>query len=48
MRFTGRAAATPASMGGAWLIDNRRPDVLAYDPALVRASVVPADKLHPL
>ncbi len=24
MRFTGRAAATPASMAGAWLTDNRR------------------------
>ena len=48
MRFTGRAAATPASMAGAWLTDNRRPDVLAYDPALVRASGVPADKLPPL
>jgi len=48
MRFTGRAAATPASMAGAWLTDNRRPDVLAYDPVLVRASGVPADKLPPL
>jgi xylulokinase len=48
MRFTGRAAATPASMAGAWLTDNRRPDVLAYDPVLVRSSGVPADKLPPL
>ena len=48
MRFTGRAAATPASMAGAWLTDNRRPDVAAYDPVLVRASGVPAAKLPPL
>jgi xylulokinase len=48
MRFTGRAAATPASMAGAWLTDNRRPDALTYDAALVRASGVPADKLPPL
>ena len=45
MRFTGRAAATPASMAGAWLTDNRRPDVLDYDPVLVRASGVPSAKL---
>ena len=48
MRFTGRAAATPASMAGAWLTDNRRPDVLAYDPVLLRSSGVPAAKLPPL
>ena len=48
MRFTGRAAATPASMAGAWLTDNRRPDALEYDPALIRASGVPEDKLPPL
>ena len=48
MRFTGRAAATPASMTGAWLTDNRRPDLLDYDPVLVRSSGVPAGKLPPL
>ena len=48
MRFTGVAAATPASMAGAWLTDNRRPDVLDYDPVLVRASGVPVGKLPPL
>ena len=48
MRFTGTAAATPASMAGAWLTDNRRPEVLAYDLALVRASGVPLHKLPPL
>jgi xylulokinase len=42
------AGATPASMAGAWLTDNRRPDVLAYDPVLVRASGVPVGKLPPL
>ena len=36
MRFTGRAAATHASMSAAWLTDNRRLDRLEYDPALVR------------
>ena len=48
MRFTGRAAASPASMAGAWLTDNRRPDHLAYDPVLVRRAGVPVDKLPPL
>ncbi len=48
MRFSGRAAATPASMAGAWLTDNRRQDVLGYDPVLVRTSGVPRDKLPPL
>ena len=36
MRFTGRAAATHASMSAAWLTDNRRLDRLEYDPVLVR------------
>ncbi len=48
MRFTGSAVATPASMTGAWLTDNRRPDRAEYDPVLVRAAGVPADKLPPL
>ncbi len=48
MRFTGRATATPASMTGAWLTDNRRPPTVAYDPVLVRASGVPGGKLPPL
>ncbi len=48
MRFTGVAAATPASMAAAWLTDNRRPDRLAYDPVLVRGSGVPLAKLPPL
>jgi xylulokinase len=48
MRFTGVAAASHASMAGAWLTDNRKLEVLDYDPVLVRAAGVPADKLPPL
>jgi xylulokinase len=48
MRFTGKAAATHASMTGAWLTDNRRLDVMSYDAALVKAVGVPASKLPPL
>jgi len=48
MRFTGTAAATAASMAGAWLTDNRAADPLTYDPVLVAASGVPADRLPPL
>jgi len=48
MRFTGRAAATHASMAGAWLTDNRRPDVLGYDPVLVGRSGVDPARLPPL
>ncbi len=48
MRFTGVAAASPASMAGAWLTDNRHPDRLEYDPVLIRSSGVPIGKLPPL
>jgi xylulokinase len=48
MRFTGTAAATPASMAGAWLTDNRTADPVDYDPVLVAASGVPVHKLAPL
>jgi xylulokinase len=48
MRFTGVAAASPASMAGAWLTDNRHPQRLEYDPVLVRSSGVPLAKLPPL
>jgi xylulokinase len=48
MRFTGVAAASPASMAGAWLTDNRRGARPGYDPTLLRASGVPAQKLPPL
>ncbi len=48
MRFTGRAAASHASMVGAWLTDNRRPQVLEYDPMLVVRSGVDPTRLPPL
>ncbi len=48
MRFTGVAAASPASMAGAWLTDTRRPDRVAYDPRLVAMAGVPPGKLPPL
>jgi xylulokinase len=48
MRFTGRAAASHASMSGAWLTDNRHLDRLEYDPVLVRKLGLDAGKLPPL
>jgi xylulokinase len=48
MRFCGVAAATHASMAGAWLTDNRDLATLAYDPALVAAAGVPGRKLPAL
>ena len=48
MRFTGVAAATHASMTGAWLTDNRDLERLAYDTALVRLAGIDATKLPPL
>jgi len=48
MRFTGVAAASHASMTGAWLTDNRHLDRLEYDPVLVKMSGVDASKLPPL
>lgn len=48
MRFTGMAAATHASMSAAWLTDNRRLDLLAYDPALVGRAGIDGSKLPPL
>jgi xylulokinase len=50
MRFCGVAAASRASMAGAWLTDNRpsRLGVMAYDAALARTVGVPLDKLAPL
>ena len=49
MRFTGRAAATPASMLATWLIDTRRPDAPpAYDPELVEMAGIDGSKLPPL
>ncbi len=48
MCFTGVAAATPASMAGAWLTDTRQSERVAYDPRLIAMSGVPPDKLPPL
>jgi xylulokinase len=48
MRFTGRAAATHASMSGAWLTDNRHLDRLEYDEVLIRRLGLDASKLPPL
>ena len=48
MCFTGVAAASPASMMGAWLTDNRDPAAPAYDPTLIRLAGVDPDKLPPL
>jgi xylulokinase len=48
MRFTGRAAATFASMSAAWLTDNRRLDRFSYDSALVRRAGIDGSKLPPL
>jgi xylulokinase len=48
MRFTGRAAATHASMSAAWLTDNRRLERLEYDPVLIRRLGLDGSKLPPL
>ena len=48
MRFTGLATASHASMAAAWLTDNRRLGVMAYDPKLVRMARIDATKLPPL
>jgi xylulokinase len=48
MRFTGVAAASHASMTGAWLTDNRRLERLAYDAALIRRVGIDGAKLPPL
>lgn len=48
MRFTGEAAATHASMTGAWLTDNRHLDRLRYDAGLLKLAGVDASKLPPL
>jgi xylulokinase len=48
MRFTGLATASPASMAGAWLTDNRALSHQRYDPVLIEAAGVPAEKLAPL
>ena len=48
MCFTGTAAASHASMAGAWLTDNRRLEVLDYDRVLVGRSGVDPARLPPL
>ncbi len=48
MRFTGTAAASPASMTAAWLTDNRRPGRLGYDQRLVKLAGIDPAKLPPL
>ncbi len=50
MCFTGRPAASHASMAAAWLTDNRRLDHLDYDPVLLRLAGLEAirPKLPPL
>lgn len=48
MRFTGRPAASHASMIGAWLTDNRNLAVLDYDATLVRLAGVDPSRLPPL
>jgi xylulokinase len=48
MCFTGRAAASRASMMGAWLTDNRNLAILDYDDVLVRLAGVERSKLPPL
>jgi len=48
LRFSGVAAASPASMTAAWLTDNRHPGRLRYDPVLVQRAGLDPDKLPPL
>ncbi|MBK9740294.1 MAG: FGGY-family carbohydrate kinase [Actinobacteria bacterium] len=47
-RFTGRIAATPASMTGSWVTRNRLHEEPVYDQRLVRWSKRDAAKLPPL
>ncbi len=48
LRFTGRAAATPASMVASWLTDNRSGRPAQYVPALVRMAGRDSDRLPEL
>ena len=48
MRFTGVAAASPASMTAWWLTDNRDLDTLRYDDELVAMAGIDGSKLPPL
>lgn len=48
MRFTGRAAATAASMTASWLTDNRTASSTTYDPVLLRLAGIDQQKLPEL
>lgn len=48
MCFTGIAAASPVSMTGSWLTDNRAPSVGSYDPLLVEYAGADVTRLPPL
>lgn len=48
LRFTGRVAATPASMLASWLTDNRIGAPLGYAPDMVARARRDADRLPPL
>lgn len=48
LRFTGRVAATPASMLLSWLTDNRDLGVARYDPQLLAMSTLDPARLPPL
>jgi xylulokinase len=48
LRFTGRIAATPASMITSWLTDNRDLGSARYDPELVKMSTLDPRQLPPL
>jgi len=48
LRFTGRAAATQASMLASFLTDNRKLDTTDYDPLLCRFTGTDIDRLPPL
>jgi xylulokinase len=48
LRFSGRVAATAASMTAAWLTDNRSANATNYDPVLLRIAGIDQSKLPPL
>jgi xylulokinase len=48
MRFSGKPAASHASMVAAWLTDNRRLHEMSYDPVLLRLAGIDGSKLPPL
>lgn len=48
LRFTGRVAATPASMVLSWLTDNRKGAQPSYVPELIKRSGRDPDRLPPL